>query len=424
MQASAGARFGRPRTRVREVRSLGSGERVLGVRGLAIRTKAALAAAGLGFVLADGALAAHPTLAAAGFALIASSALLQLFAARLSWSLAEELVGPVACLLVIGVSSERVTAVSIIWLAAVATGVIARQGRVHLVTRLALVAALLVPVASTGSLTSSYAALLVAALALLATCVRVMRDLDGLLARARYDADHDDLTGVLSRGAFRQVLERAASQAEEGAPMSLLLIDLDGFGSVNKVLGHACGDALLAAAANRMSQAGTEGCVLGRLGGDEFALIVPDAAPMSVAQRVLANLRTCDECGQRALSGCIGIAQAPFDGGDADALLVAADFAMREAKRSHSHGEIVLYAADRGGGSLERRPPPALSRRIDAAAASCRLDDGARRLAVSSRLLDAPACAGRPEAPHPSRLLDRAAASASGAGQLDCRASS
>lgn len=347
------------------LRALMRPERALGARRLAMRIRAALAAVGLCLALADHSLSQHALLAATGFALILLVALIQLLAPRLSWQWGDELLGPVACLLIIGLEAEHVTALSVIWLAAIATGVIVRQGRVRRVARAGLIAMLAVPIITTGALSTSYAGLCVAAMALLATCVRVMRDLDHLLLQARHEADHDDLTGLLSRSAFRAALERAAGEAQPEAPVALLLIDLDGFGKVNKVHGHAAGDSVLAAAGNRLARAVDADCTVGRLGGDEFAIIVPGLGAMPVAQRLLKRLAAGDEHDDRPVSGCIGIAHAPRYGSDADALLMATDIALRVAKRSRNGGQISVYRGVSLSGSGHRSARYAISRLIN-----------------------------------------------------------
>ena len=128
-----------------------------------------------------------------------------------------------------------------------------------------------------------------------------------MLDRARYDADHDGLTGALSRAAFRAALDAVAVLDGDGAVM---LLDLDNFGAINKTAGHAAGDAVLRSVAAHMRDVLGEETVLGRLGGDEFVAIVGDADPEPLARRLLAIIGDERENGH-GLQASIGIAVLP-----------------------------------------------------------------------------------------------------------------
>lgn len=336
----------------------GSGlpQHALGAKTLAAKTRAFLGVIGLVLAIAQPGLPQHGYLTAAGFATILLLALVQLSAPKLSWMRVEELLAGIAGILIVGLAGQHVSALSIVWLAAIATGMIARGGRVHWVGRIVLLSAIALPIVRDHGISADYAGLCVATLALLFTSGQLMRELNHVLAQARHDADHDDLTGLLSRSAFRSALGKAARRATVERPVCLLLFDLDGFGKVNKMLGHAAGDSLLVAAARRLEASAEKRCAVGRLGGDEFAVLAPCEDPVLLAQRLLDGLSVADE-GGRAVSACVGIAQAPSDGHDADALMMAADIAMRVAKRSSHGGHVSSYAGDSlsGEGRLSAR---------------------------------------------------------------------
>jgi diguanylate cyclase (GGDEF)-like protein len=98
-----------------------------------------------------------------------------------------------------------------------------------------------------------------------------------LVVRLRDLADRDQLTGLLTRAAFRDVLERATAQARRhDRPLTLALIDLDDFKLVNDRDGHAVGDRVLVELATAWTGAVRRSDVLGRHGGDEFLLLMPD----------------------------------------------------------------------------------------------------------------------------------------------------
>jgi len=338
---------------------------VLRARRTAAWTRAALGAMGIALILVDGDLLVHPALAIAGFTTISLSAIVQLSAPRLSWVRTEESLAGIAGVLIIGVQSERVSVISIVWLAAVASGVLARGGRVHWIGRGVVLCSLTLPIVLTGHLSLEYAALFGATVGLLLTSGRLTRELNHLLHQARYDADHDDLTGLLSYAAFRAALEQTVERSERSAPVSLLLLDLERFGVINKTHGHAAGDVLLAAVGERLRAiAGVERPV-GRLGGDEFAIISRAADPVALARALLQELPRRSEEDPRPISACVGISQTPADGDSGEALLRAADIALRVAKRSGLTGQISAYTGGSLSGTGERSARGTLDRLIE-----------------------------------------------------------
>jgi len=343
---------------------------LLRARRTAACTRAVLGVLGIALLSARGsALLAHPALGTAGFATITVSALVQLSSPRASWLRIEESLAGVAAVLIVGVQDQRVTILSVLWLAAVASGVVARGGRVHWIGRSVVLGALALAPVLEGRLSADHAALCAATIGLLMSCGRLTRELGRLLRQARYDADHDELTGTLSRAAFRAALEQATADARESAPMCLLLLDLDGFGLVNKSLGHAAGDALLASAGERMldvtkpTRRGQPARPVGRLGGDEFAVVADVQDATTLAACLLSALAQCSD-DTRRVSACIGVAQTPRDGSDADALLRAADIALRVAKRSGVGGQVSFYAGGPLSGQGAHSARSALTRLI------------------------------------------------------------
>jgi diguanylate cyclase (GGDEF)-like protein len=324
--------------------------RVQRARQTAAWARAAIGVGGVVLIALEPGRIEHPWLGAAGFATIVSTALVHLCAKRIGWLKVEESLAGAAAILIVGFGGQRVTVLSILWLAAVASGVMARGGRVHWLGRAIVLCALVMPVAIEGRLSLEHAGLCVATVALLLTIGRLTVELNQLLFKARWDADHDGLTGLLSRAAFRAALDRASATAEERAPLSLLLFDLDGFGAINKTAGHARGDEMLRAFAELLQQRAPAGAVAGRLGGDEFALLLAGGNASAFAEGVLHELPRRGEPG-RGISTCVGLAQAPHDGRDSDALLRAADIALRVAKRAPGGGQVSVYS----GGSLSDR---------------------------------------------------------------------
>ena len=314
-------------------------------------TRAALGAAGIGLAFGQRNVIEHPTLAAAGFSLIIATALVQLLSGEHRHLKIEESLAGAAGLLIVGVQAQDVNALTMLWLGALVCGILARGGRVHWLGRIVVTIALLLPIVREGGIANDQIGLICAAFGLMLVSGRLTRELSFLLNKARYDAAHDDLTGLLSRASFRSTLGSMAKEASEEAPFSLLLLDLDGFEVVNKTAGHAAGDALLIGVAELLrsaaARAGVEeravGELAGRLGGDEFALIVPGRASDEVARWLLEQLPRLDQEG-KGVTGSIGVASAPRDGSDTDSLLRAADIALRVAKRINGGGQVSEYA--------------------------------------------------------------------------------
>jgi diguanylate cyclase (GGDEF)-like protein len=326
--------------------------------------RAAIGATGIVLLLVKPHLLAHPLLGLVGFGVITLTAAVHLYGRRLSWLTLEESLAAIAAILIVGLGNQSVTVLSVLWLAAVASGVMARGGRVHWIGRTVVLVALALPVLREGRLTLEHAGLIVAAVGLLLTIGRLTVELNQLLWQARWDADHDELTGLLSRSAFRARLDSASAASGDRQALSLLMFDLDSFGAVNKTAGHARGDELLASFGQLLDrEAGRHGAA-GRLGGDEFALLVAcDDAP-TLAQSLLAALPQNGEDSKR-VSASVGIAQAPHDGRDAEALLRAADIALRVAKRATGVGRMSVYSGGSLSGHGNHSARAALRRAID-----------------------------------------------------------
>ncbi len=152
-------------------------------------------------------------------------------------------------------------------------------------------------------------------------------------------ANQDALTGLPNRHAFAQRLRMEAERARrDQVCFALLYVDLDHFKSVNDSLGHAAGDALLSAVAERMRSALRASDVLARLGGDEFSALLPAPAEAQTARRVgaklLQALAPSFDIGEHAIhiSASIGFALFPHDAEGPENLLRCADLAMYEAK--------------------------------------------------------------------------------------------
>ena len=152
----------------------------------------------------------------------------------------------------------------------------------------------------------------------------------------RYQATHDDLTGLANRHLFTDHVKRhlANSQLPD---LAVMLIDLDDFKTVNDVHGHASGDALLVETARRLNTAFSDrSSIVARLGGDEFVIateLEPSGGEASAAERALAAIQQPVHLDGRTLHVAASIgAVAAFPGSDVQELIRRADIAMYQAK--------------------------------------------------------------------------------------------
>jgi diguanylate cyclase len=175
---------------------------------------------------------------------------------------------------------------------------------------------------------------------------------DGIAAREREIsrlAYWDTLTDLPNRTQFVSLLRDAIERARmDNTSCHILMMDLDRFKTVNDLLGHGVGDALLRQVSQRLSTHIDGSAQLARLGGDEFAVLLPDASvdrARAVAARIQKSLETPISLDDQTidLGAGIGIAGFPEHGVDAQSLLSHAEVAMYAAKNSGN--EAVVYSA-------------------------------------------------------------------------------
>ena len=169
----------------------------------------------------------------------------------------------------------------------------------------------------------------------LARAVTANLELRRALRHTREAALTDPLTGLPNR---RATMTALAESLAAGGAVAVIAIDLDHFKEANDSEGHAAGDALLQAAAQRLREAVRPSDMVGRIGGDEFVLLLPEpgghAAVCEIASRASAALHRPVPFGSRLLrlGATLGVALAPED--------VPADAAPEE------RAGIVLRIAD------------------------------------------------------------------------------
>ncbi len=154
----------------------------------------------------------------------------------------------------------------------------------------------------------------------------------------RFRAFHDSLTQLANRALFADRVDHAlARQARGGRFVAVVVLDLDGFKTINDSLGHTAGDQLLVAAAQRLQNQLRPGDTAARLGGDEFAVLLEDirdlAEVTSLAERLLEvfGLPFAVQSKQLLVTASMGVTlNRPGDG--PEELVRNADMAMYLAK--------------------------------------------------------------------------------------------
>ncbi|MDD5249932.1 MAG: EAL domain-containing protein [Rhodocyclaceae bacterium] len=153
-------------------------------------------------------------------------------------------------------------------------------------------------------------------------------------------AHFDPLTGLPNRALLAERLNHALERhRRSGGELAIMVLDLDGFKTVNDSLGHPAGDRLLQVVARRLAAALRAEDTVARLGGDEFAVILEDVKhggdAAEVARKLLHSLAAPVDLGDHSalVTASVGIALFPPDGDDGVALLKAADTAMYESKQ-------------------------------------------------------------------------------------------
>lgn len=166
----------------------------------------------------------------------------------------------------------------------------------------------------------------------------------------RWQARHDVLTGLPNRALLRDRLEQVLAMTERsGEFAALFFLDLDRFKHINDTFGHAAGDRVLQAVAQRLTSGLRAQDTVARIGGDEFLLLTPglktpqDAA--RIAQKVTGLFATpvlIDSC-EMSVTASVGVSVFPFDGRDPEALIRNADAAMYMSKE-RQRGGYWLYS--------------------------------------------------------------------------------
>jgi diguanylate cyclase (GGDEF)-like protein len=185
------------------------------------------------------------------------------------------------------------------------------------------------------------------------------KELESTSAQLKEFSFKDEVTGLYNRRFFSIRLEEEVSRYRRfNHPVSVVLLDLDGFKAVNDELGHAAGDETLRAMAEILLKQSRGINVICRYGGDEFAVLLVETSKSGArlyADRIRYVLSTWPFAHGRRVTASFGIASLPEDVAPAaDELIRAADEALYAAKRAGKnrvsvHEDVAAAPGDRPG---------------------------------------------------------------------------
>ena len=157
--------------------------------------------------------------------------------------------------------------------------------------------------------------------------------------RFRKQAQHDGLTGLVSRSFLHEQLQESMQTAKlSGQKFGLLMVDLDFFKQVNDTMGHHAGDELLCLVADRLRNAVRKTDIVARMGGDEFIVLLSNLRDVTEARVIGAKVvrsiaMPAQIAGRKVpISASVGVCLYPDDATTSDELFQNVDAAMYKAK--------------------------------------------------------------------------------------------
>ena len=168
-----------------------------------------------------------------------------------------------------------------------------------------------------------------------------IEEIQSLQEKLQFQAVRDALTGTFNRGFMDDTLVREIAQSKrKNLPLSVFMIDIDNFKIVNDAHGHHAGDAIIKKIGQLLRKQVRESDCVCRYGGDEFVIIFPEmneACALIRAEDLRQLFKTTDFTFNDQIftsTISIGVAVYPQAGENAEALMIAADNALYEAKAS------------------------------------------------------------------------------------------
>ena len=160
-------------------------------------------------------------------------------------------------------------------------------------------------------------------------------------------AHTDALTGLANRRTVDRVLELEVARAgRQGVPLSIAILEIDGFSEIQKIGGNAAGDDALRRVAQILAESVRLMDTIARFGNEQFILVAPGPDGLVVAQRLVRSIAALPPVAGLPLSVSAGIAGFPLDGRTPDDLLAVAEKAMHSARKAGGDRVVTQPVAD------------------------------------------------------------------------------
>jgi diguanylate cyclase (GGDEF)-like protein/PAS domain S-box-containing protein len=181
-------------------------------------------------------------------------------------------------------------------------------------------------------------------------------EVEQLQVELREQALHDPLTGLYNRRYLNEALAHEIQRAgRDGGAVSIILMDIDHFKTINDTYGHPVGDSVLIKIARLITKQARSSDIICRYGGEEFLMVLPGATPDLAAKRADDIRRTCADAhvqhtGENlSVTLSFGVAAYPEHGQTAEQIITNADIALYTSKQTGRNRVTICEKVKQAG---------------------------------------------------------------------------